>query len=201
MEALALYRDDGFLAEFLAKVGRRLKLPSTVFTLAGVAALGVALSLDRGSLGGGAITGVVFFIALATAAPVPQRRIGWLTPPLLRLGEYGFYVALAGLSPSAAPAIYALVAAMAFHHYDVVYRLRHQKLNPPQWVQRLGLGWEGRMLVMVAAAATGHLTTAAWVLACWSALLFVSESIASWSRVARDSTRAVSVPTDEDEDE
>ena len=42
--------------------------------------------------------------------------------------------ALAG--PSSVPAAFALLAAITFRHYDIVYRLRQRSSTPPRWLNR-----------------------------------------------------------------
>ena len=55
------------------------------------------------------------------------------------------------------PLCFALLAVLAFHHYDTVYRLRHQRLAPPAWLRAAGGGWEGRVLVACVLALAGVL--------------------------------------------
>ena len=43
-------------------------------------------------------------------------------------------------------AAFALLCALAFRHYDLVYRLRHRGVAPPRWLDRAGGGWDGRLL-------------------------------------------------------
>ena len=119
----------------------------------------------------------------ADGRPHPVGRLAWLLPPLLRLGEYGLVLALAARSePAALPLLYALLAVLAFHHYDLVYRLRGHGPTPPVWLSWLGGGWDGRSLVLLAAAAGGRLPEAAALLAVWCAALFVGESVTAWRR-------------------
>ena len=133
--------------------------------------------------------------------PRSITRFAWLVPALIRAGEYGV-VALLGWSggPAVLPVVYGLLAAVAFHHYDIVYRLRHQRTPLPVWVGPLGLGWEGRVLVLVAAAAADALLSVATALALWCGALFVTESVFSWVRLARDAERTVAVAAHDDEE-
>ena len=74
----------------------------------------------------------------AAAARGPRtgtHPLAWLVPPLLRLVEYGSLIALtAAADPDALPVCFALLGVLAFHHYDTVYRLRHQRLAPREQV-------------------------------------------------------------------
>ncbi len=202
-EPLQEYRDDGPIAETLAPGTGALPIPPVLATPLAVLFLVLGAMVDGRATGVATIVGVVAFIALGSAGAVkpPKRRIQWLTPPLLRATEYAFLAFLgwrAGLG--SLPQTYALLAAIAFHHYDVVYRLRHQKVAPPAWVARAGLGWDGRLALMVAASVAGFFEPLAMVLAIWCGALFVIESVGSWVRLARDTGRSVAMAAEDDEE-
>ncbi len=203
MDALSAYRDDGPLAQWLGAVARALRLPAFATTVAAVAALAAGLVLDGRETGLATVAGVTAFVVLAAAPAATERegRLGWLVPPLLRAAEYGFVVALSRRGGAAAlPAVYALLAAVAFHHYDIVYRLRHQRVAPPAWVRWIGLGWDGRTAVVAALAVAGVLPLGAALLAALLGAVFVAESVASWVRLARDAQRVVTVGEDDDDE-
>src|SRR4028118_925571 len=83
-------------------------------------------------------------------------RLDWLVPPLLRTLEYCSIAAVtASVAPQAMPLCYALLAALAFPHYDTFYRLRHRRVPPPDWLRLVGGGWEVRLLVVAVLAAGG----------------------------------------------
>ncbi|HEY5836215.1 DUF5941 domain-containing protein, partial [Streptomyces sp.] len=123
--------------------------------------------------------------ALAVARPL-KGSLDWLVPPLFRAGEYGTVLALAGVSQvnGALPAAFGLVAAVAYHHYDTVYRIRGGTGAPPRALVRAAGGHEGRaLLVAVLATALAHhtgFTVALTVLAAVLALLVLTESIRFW---------------------
>ncbi|WP_369266919.1 DUF5941 domain-containing protein, partial [Streptomyces harbinensis] len=99
---------------------------------------------------------------------------------------YGAVLVLAARSDSdgALPAAFGLLAAVAYHHYDTVYRLRGGAGAPPRALVRAAGGHEGRTLLVVAAAAaftgTTTFTLALAVLAGALALLVLAESIRFW---------------------
>jgi hypothetical protein len=127
-------------------------------------------------------------------------RLSWIVPPLLRALEFGALVALTAWSDRGAlPACYALLAVLAFHHYDTAYRLRHQGLAPPDWVRLAGGGWEGRLIVVVILAIAGVLEVGLIVLAAGLGLLYVGEAASSWARFARGRPPAP-VRADDEED-
>ena len=202
-EPLQEYRDDGPIAETLAPAAAALPIPPVLATPLGVLFLALGAVVDGRATGIASIVGAALFVVLASAGAVKpaKRRIQWLTPPLLRAAEYGLLGLLgwrAGVG--ALPQTYALLAAVAFHHYDVVYRLRHQKVAPQAWVGRAGLGWDGRLALMITASVAGVFEPAAVVLAIWCGALFVVESVASWVRLARDAERIVAMASEEDEE-
>jgi hypothetical protein len=113
------------------------------------------------------------------------RALAWLVPPLLRTGDYGGLVALTSVAePDALPICFALLGVLAFHHYDTVYRMRHQGCPPPAWVGAVGGGWEGRLLVACALALAGALELGLLVGAAGLGLAYALESASSWIRFA-----------------
>jgi hypothetical protein len=111
-------------------------------------------------------------------------RFDWLVPPILRLTEYGF-IASVGFARSVPPLlILAVLGAVAFHHYDTVYRVR-QRVYPPQWLSLAGLGWDGRMLVIAAGGLLGAVTADFWLLGLYLWVLFIWESVTSWFAAPR----------------
>ena len=200
-DALQSYRDDGPLAEVLARATAGRHLPWALFTFLGVASLVAGLALDGGDIGVWAVVGVAGFLLFNATVRPEKRPLGWFTPPLLRVGEYAFFIVVAASSGAQTrPAVYALLAAVAFHHYDLVYRLRHQNLTAPAWVRRAGLGWDGRMLLAIVLAATSSVAIGSLVFATWCAVIFVAESIRSWTSLQRPTGRAVVISTDEDDE-
>lgn len=185
IDPIRIYRDDGPIAYGLGA------LAGGQFPALLPAAAGALVTLVL------ALTGVSDMPAITIAGPVlatllaglgagaaHRGRLDWLIPPILRITEYTF-VAVVGLSSDTPPAVvYALLAAMAFHHYDLVYRVR-QRIAPPGWVSLAGLGWDGRMLVAALAAMFGVDSFAFGTLAGYLWLLFAGESVRSWLATPR----------------
>ena len=116
--------------------------------------------------------------------------LAWLASPLLRALEYAFLIILTGaVEPEALPQCFALVAVLALHHYDVVYRLRYADVAPARWVSRFGGGWEGRIAGASILAFAGWLSPALGVIAAALGLAYVAEAVLGWARVARDPSR------------
>lgn len=132
--------------------------------------------------------GVAVCSALLAGAAVARPLKGaldWLVPPFFRAGEYVTILVLAARAdvPGALPAAYGLVAAVAYHHYDTVYRIRGGTGAPPRWLVRATGGHEGRILVitvLAAALSPSGFTIALTALAVALALLVLIESIRFW---------------------
>ncbi|TVL93465.1 DUF5941 domain-containing protein [Streptomyces sp. SAJ15] len=188
--ALADLADTGPLAELVAKgAGRRIGLGTYGPLLWAAAATGVLLAgVALPAYGGWAPVGAAAVYALLAGLAVGRPLKGpldWLVPPLFRVAEYTAVLILAARSEvnGALPAAFGLVAAVAYHHYDTVYRIRGGTGAPPHWLVRITGGHEGRSLAVTAAAAVWHdqgFTIALTALAGALALAVLIESIRFW---------------------
>ncbi|MEV1044143.1 DUF5941 domain-containing protein [Streptomyces sp. NPDC049916] len=186
--ALADLADSGPLAQGVAALAPGLRGAYTAPALALLGSLvmtGGALFLPYGGwLTVAAAAVYVVLSGLAVARPL-TGALDWLVPPLFRAAEYVTILVLAARSdaPHAVPAAFGLVAAVAYHHYDTVYRIRGGTGAPPRWLVRTIGGHEGRTtLVAVLAALTpvSGFTTALTALAVAVALVVLVESIRFW---------------------
>ncbi|MER0449392.1 DUF5941 domain-containing protein [Streptomyces sp. Edi4] len=185
--ALADLADSGPLAQLIA--ARAPRIPGAP-VLAGIgAALLIAAALTVPP-GGGLVIGAAALYALlsglAVAAPL-KGALDWLVPPLFRVAEYCVILILAARSdvPGALPAAFGLVSAVAYHHYDTVYRIKGGSGAPPAWLVRAVGGHEGRALVVTVLAAAlaardTDFTLALTALAAAVALVVLVESIRFW---------------------
>jgi hypothetical protein len=147
----------------------------------------------------GPLAGWLARLAPATVAGFERAPLGWSVPPLLRLAEYGTLIAVTAVAgPEAAPFCFALLFVLAFHHYDVVYRLRHQRVPPPAWLAAAGGGWEGRIVAACALALAGGLRIGLLVGACVLGSLYAVESVSSWVRFVREGGPAPDPDTEEE---
>src|SRR5205823_11963932 len=96
----------------------------------------------------------VLLSAEAVSHPL-KGALDWLIPPFFRAAEYGTVLVLAAKADvnGALPAAFGLVAAVAYHHYDTVYRIRGNAGAPPAWLVRAIGGQEGRTLLVTVLAA------------------------------------------------
>ncbi|NLU68870.1 DUF5941 domain-containing protein [Streptomyces sp. HNM0574] len=157
--ALAELADSGPLASGVARAAAGLRLPgpaAPALALAGSAAL-VATALWTPAGSGWIVLAALayaLFSGLAVARPL-KGALDWLVPPFFRAAEYTALLVLAARSEvsGALPAAFGLVAAVAYHHYDTVYRIRGGTGAPPHWLVRATGGHEGRTVLVAVAAA------------------------------------------------
>ncbi|OXS33468.1 DUF5941 domain-containing protein [Streptomyces sp. XY006] len=189
--ALADLADSGPLAQGCAEALKKPARGLPGFTAPAVALLGgLAVVLTSALTGFGGPWPVVAALAyaltsgLAVARPL-KGALDWLVPPFLRAAEYGTVLVLAAKADvnGALPAAFGLVAAVAYHHYDTVYRIRGNAGAPPAWLVRSIGGHEGRTLLVTVLAAlltASQFTVALTVLAVAVALVVLVESIRFW---------------------
>ncbi|MET8783786.1 DUF5941 domain-containing protein [Streptomyces sp. NPDC004589] len=197
--ALADLADNGPLAGAVAgwrDRNPRMRLGSSVLLAAiGVAALAAALLTGNHWA---AVAGAVVYAAasgLALSKPL-KGALDWLIPPFFRAAEYLTVLVLAAESKvnGALPAAFGLVAAVAYHHYDTVYRIRGDAGAPPHWLVRAIGGHEGRTLlvtVLAAVLAADGFMLALTALAGYVALLVLVESIRFWVSAHKGGAPAV----------
>ncbi|MGW1543673.1 DUF5941 domain-containing protein [Streptomyces sp. NPDC002309] len=192
--ALADLADSGPLVELLT---RKVRLPAAPVC----AAAGGLLLVTSAALAGATwptLLAALAYVALSAAAVSRPLKgaLDWLVPPFFRAAEYGTVLILAAESEvnGALPAAFGLVAAVAYHHYDTVYRIRGDAGAPPQWLVRATGGHEGRTLVVVilaVALSAAQFTVALTALAVAVALLVLLESIRFWVSAHRQGAPAV----------
>ncbi|QHA08224.1 CDP-alcohol phosphatidyltransferase family protein [Streptomyces broussonetiae] len=186
--ALADLADSGPLTEVVQRVLERglpgLAVPAVALA-GGAAVLACAAVTDFGSAL--PVIGALVYVltsAFAVARPL-KGALDWLVPPFFRAAEYGTVLILAARADvnGALPAAFGLVAAVAYHHYDTVYRIRGNAGAPPAWLVRVIGGHDGRTLLVAVLAAVltaAQFTVALTVLAVAVALVVLAESIRFW---------------------
>ncbi|MGI8328734.1 DUF5941 domain-containing protein [Actinomadura scrupuli] len=197
-DQLVVYRDDGPICGVLGRLAQGNLPPLLPALVAAVVTLVLLLAGVGGEGGLALFAPVVALLLTGPASTHPHDgRLDWLVPPLIRAIEYGYLAVLGFAHGVSEPLIYVLIAVLAYHHYDTVYRTR-QKLWPQEWVFRAGLGWEGRMLVVAAAGFAGVLPFAYAALAAYLGVLFVVESVLTWTRTDRGSGVMVNLEEEEE---
>ncbi|MFF4741049.1 DUF5941 domain-containing protein [Streptomyces sp. NPDC001262] len=189
-QALADLADSGPLAELSARAAARRPGGGATAPVLAFAGTGVLLVLLwwHAAPGWWPVLGAGLYAVLAGAAVARPLKgpLDWLVPPAFRAAEYVTILVLAARSgaPGALPAAFGLVAAVAYHHYDTVYRIRGGTGAPPHWLVRAVGGHEGRVLAVTTAAALWQhgqgFAIALTVLAVAIALVVLGESIRFW---------------------
>lgn len=188
--ALTVYRDDGPIARSIGTALRPLgSAPQSLMIAAAVGPMFVLIALDGTGASKAAVGAVLAWLVLvggASSGRPPSDRLRWAVPPALRLAEYAGLLWIGALAGGASqPAAFALLCALAFRHYDIVYRLRHQGVSQPRWAGNLACGWDGRLVLGYILLVAGALPAGFFVAAGLLATVFVAESVAGWRRFGR----------------
>ncbi len=182
------YRDDGPLARLVGRALGRRTLPAEAFVVLALAPLAVLLVLEGADVSHGALGGAIAWAVLAggiSSGCSHAGRFAWAVPTLLRLLEYGTLIWIVRAdSEDSLPGVFVFLCAIAFRHYDIVYRLRHRHEPPPDWINWIGAGWEGRLLIVFALLVLGALPWALYGLGFLLALVSVWESAAGWVKMS-----------------
>ena len=185
---VVVYRDDGALAHAIGRAAASVPVPAMALLLLGNAAiLAPAAFVGRDAslaVTAAAVAWLVLTMGI-TSARWPNPSFHWAVPPLVRLGEYATLTWLAAIA-DAVPAAFALIAALTFRHYDLVYRLRHRAEVPPAWLNALAAGWDGRVVIAWLLLALGALPAAMYVWAALLGVVSVAETVVSWRRFERE---------------
>jgi hypothetical protein len=188
-DPIAVYRDDGPIARELGDLGRSLPLPGPALALAALVPLlvvAIAGGSELSHTGAGIVLVWVLLVGGASSGVPGRQKISWAVTPLMRLTEYVGLIWIAGLhGASAYPAAFALIFALQFRHYDLVYRLRHRGVVPARWVSALSLGWDGRLVLAYLLLVTGALPSGYYVVAAVLGVAFVGEAVYGWVVVGR----------------
>jgi hypothetical protein len=175
---LPAYRNDGAIARWIGGVVQG-RLPPLLPVLVGLMVTCTLAALGLANLPGILVlTPVEGMLLAALGAQHPHDgRCDWLVPPLLLAGEYVFLAAL-GLSHQVPPAaVFALLGAVVLRHIDVGYRARH---GSGISADVLGLGWDGRMLLLGLAAMVGEAPLAYFAVSVYLWVLFGSDFFGGW---------------------
>jgi len=181
-DSAAVYRDDGPVAHAIGRALGRVPIPAMALLLLGAGAiLALAAFAGRDASLGVTAAGVAWLLLTfgTTTVRWPRKSFHWAVPSLVRVGEYATLAWLAA-TDDAVPAAFALIAALTFRHYDLVYRLRHRAELPPRWLNLLAAGWDGRVIIAWLLLAVGALPEAMYAWAALLGVVSVAETVAAW---------------------
>ncbi|WBB77177.1 DUF5941 domain-containing protein [Micromonospora sp. WMMD1128] len=176
-----LHRDDGPLARVLP-VARRPLVSAALGALASVALLVWAWWATRRDGTPPAWPVAVALVVLLVAALGARARhdgpLDWLVPAALRAAEYLFAIAVGVVGRAPVWLIFGYVLVLTLHHYDLTARLEKRQAAPP--LHTATLGWEGRSLLLTAAAITGFVSFALATLTAYLFVVFVASVVLAW---------------------
>ncbi|MFI6762773.1 DUF5941 domain-containing protein [Micromonospora sp. NPDC050417] len=183
-----LYRDDGPVARWLGAAGSRL-LPRWAGPLPlAVVAVGASTTLLTCGLVGVDDTGLrvavlVTGLVAVLAAGLPSGRshagaLDWLVPAALRAAEYLFVIAVDVAAGIPGPVTFALLFVLALHHYDLTARLEKRSAAPE--LRPYGLGWDGRLLLLVAVVLAGVAAAGETTLAGYLFVILTLGAVSGW---------------------
>jgi hypothetical protein len=169
--------------------GRVARLPQVAAYLgcALVAAAGVLAAAD---LNGWVVVGVTLlgtFVTGAASRPPLVHKLSWQLPAALWVAEAALLVGVVWDLPEGRRwVVFAYLAAVAWHRYDVVYRLRDTGAPSRPWVTLVTLGTDGRVVALAVLWALGAPLGS---ILPWAALalfvLYAVESALGWQAWAR----------------
>jgi len=188
IEELPAYRNDGRLSRWIGGVVEG-RLPPLLPVLVGLMVASTLSALGLANLPGILLLTPVegmLLAALGSWHPHDGRR-DWLVPPLLLAGEFVFLAAL-GLSRDVPPAaVFTLLGAVVLRHVDVGFRARHRSGIS---ADVLGLGWDGRMLLLGLAALAGQAPLAYVAFSGYLWVLFAWDFLGGWLLETKAETEA-----------
>ena len=149
------YRGDGRISVWIGAWVRG-RIPPLAPLFVGLLVTGSLTALGLRNLPGILVLTPVEAMLLASFGSWHPHggRADWLVPPLIQAAEYIFLAEAGFAAHQWPPMTFALVGAVGFRHLDLAYRARGGLASG---IDRRGLGWEGRMIVVGIAAATGGL--------------------------------------------
>ncbi|MEV1287838.1 DUF5941 domain-containing protein [Micromonospora sp. NPDC049679] len=191
-----MHRDDGFLARLIGRAAVRRPGPLPLALVAVLAAAGLlAAALAQASgvelpwLAVLAVGAVLLLLAGGLGSGAPHAgALDWLVPAALRAAEYLFVIAVAVAAGVPGPFTFALLFVLTLHHYDLTARL--EKRAAPRPLLASALGWDGRVLLLSAAAVAGVTGIAVAALAAYLFLMSAVGSIAGWATATPGARRA-----------
>ena len=182
---LRRYRDDG-PAGLLAPLGYGLPVSALALTVLATAPLAVVLVVMR-SHGHAPALGLAlawFGLLNVVASGRPHLgRLDWAVPALLHAAEYAVVLRVATLRGAGSVA-FAFLAAVVYHHYDIVYRVNLVRIEPPWWRGLATGGWIGRLALVFVLDTVGGFRVGLYVAAAVIGGIALAGSARAWREVS-----------------
>ena len=175
MTSLMAYADAGLLGSRTA-VGSRWFVPVS---------LGLALTVGFVTLAwlapiGWVIAGAVLWSILLARVDLHVSDLAWIVPPMNRTAEYGVALIMVHQLGVSGVLAFAYIAAVVYHHYDIIHRVEILGIVPT-WRVGAMLGGSGvRTVALVVATSSGGLPMWLTGMTVWIALIGVIESLGTW---------------------
>ncbi len=172
----ARHRDDGVLARGIGRAAVPFPLAFAVLA-ALVAAVPTVLVVAGYDVTGSWLlrAAAVSLLAAAAGAGAPHTgSLDWLVPAALRAAEHLIVVAVGVVGEVPAPLVFALLFALAMHHYDVTARMEK---GAPATTGGPLLGWDGRIVLLTLATVAGFPVVAVAVLL---GVVLVGFAVTAW---------------------
>ncbi|SNT57816.1 CDP-alcohol phosphatidyltransferase [Asanoa hainanensis] len=186
----AVQRDDGPFARLvpessvgrlLTRSGGRPLVGAVAAALVGAVLVGLAYAgqtpVERAVATISAAVAIILVAGLPAGA-AHRRPLDFLVPAALRAAEYLFVIAVGVSYDVPAWATFLLLFALALWHYDLTARL--EKRETGGWLQRWGLGWDGRILVLGLGCASGQAAAMTVTIAAYLLFTFLLGSVIWW---------------------
>lgn len=186
--SLRRYRDDGPAAVLgvLGVLGKGLPVSAVALTTFAVLPLAVVLVVMRAH-GHAPVLGLAlawFAVLCGVAVGRPHvGRLDWAVPALLQAAEYAVVLRLASMRGAGA-AGFAFLAAVVYHHYDIVYRVHLVRVDLPWWRRLTSGGWIGRLALVFVLDTVGGFRLGLYVAAGLIGAFALAGTARSWREVA-----------------
>ncbi|MFC3730823.1 DUF5941 domain-containing protein [Amorphoplanes nipponensis] len=196
------HRDDGPLVRTVLSAAK-VRAPLLGAVVAALAALALVVGRLAGWVPGGTEVGVwlgagveirqlragdaalwliaAALLVLGAGLAARARHAGpldWLVPAGLRAAEYLMVVAVGLICAVPPPIVFLLLFVLALDHYDLTARM--EKGAPGTGAARAWLGWDGRVVLVVASALAGFAVAGELLLAVVVGGSFLAGAVRDW---------------------
>lgn len=178
---MSRYRDDG-PAALIGRFTPGVPVGPLLLTVLAAVPVVAALVVSRGT-GHAAVIGLALLwfalVAGAAAGQPHDGRFDWAVPALVRAVEYAVVIRLADLRGDAFAA-FVFLAAVVYHHYDIVYRVHTTRMESSRWRELAAGGWIGRLALVYVLDTVGGFRLGLVVAGGVIGLMALADSVLTW---------------------